>query len=147
VGKITKHNFLGEVSFTTKKKTTAEVVAAEDVQLLVLTRDMIEKLSLDYPRINQGLNGILAKEMSRKLNAHKNVNGKWTQGGGKSRGVTIFGGNKGGGGEGGRKNRGMTMFGSAKKLSMSFKGKNGNKNSGGGGRGEETLPVVVGGDK
>jgi len=53
----------------------------------------------------------------------------------------------GGGGEGGRKNRGMTMFGSAKKLSMSFKGKNGNKNSGGGGRGEETLPVVVGGDK
>ncbi len=66
--RLPEGNFVGEVAFVLKRKTSATTVAPEGVRYIEWDSDKLHKLSAKRPALGNALNALLTRDLAKKLN-------------------------------------------------------------------------------
>ncbi|TRD12761.1 cyclic nucleotide-binding domain-containing protein [Erythrobacter insulae] len=67
--RLPEGNFVGEVAFVLKRKTTATTIAPKGVRFVEWDSAALRKLSERHPNLGNGLNALLTRDLARKIGA------------------------------------------------------------------------------
>ncbi|AOL22458.1 hypothetical protein Ga0102493_111430 [Erythrobacter litoralis] len=67
--RLPEGNFVGEIAFVLKRKTTATTVAPQGVRYVEWDADALRKVGRRYPNLGNALNALLTRDLARKLGA------------------------------------------------------------------------------
>ncbi|MEE4204652.1 MAG: cyclic nucleotide-binding domain-containing protein [Erythrobacter sp.] len=67
--RLPQDNFVGEIAFVLKRKTTATTVAPQGVRYVEWDADALRRLGNRYPNLGNALNALLTRDLARKLTA------------------------------------------------------------------------------
>lgn len=67
--RLPEGNFVGEIAFVLKRKTTATTVAPRGVRFVEWDSDALRRLGRRYPNLGNALNALLTRDLARKLGA------------------------------------------------------------------------------
>nr|WP_298925380.1 cyclic nucleotide-binding domain-containing protein [uncultured Erythrobacter sp.] len=67
--RLPEGNFVGEVAFVLKRKTTATTIAPKGVRFVEWDSTVLRKLSDKYPALGNALNALLTRDLARKIGA------------------------------------------------------------------------------
>lgn len=67
--RLPEGNFVGEVAFVLKRKTTATTIAPLGVRFVEWDSKALRKLSDKYPNLGNALNALLTRDLARKISA------------------------------------------------------------------------------
>ncbi|KPP94364.1 hypothetical protein SAMN04515621_1731 [Erythrobacter sp. HL-111] len=67
--RLPQDNFVGEIAFVLKRKTTATTVAPPGVRYVEWDADALRRLGRRHPNLGNALNALLTRDLARKLTA------------------------------------------------------------------------------
>ncbi|MCK0127234.1 cyclic nucleotide-binding domain-containing protein [Erythrobacter sp. F6033] len=67
--RLPEGNFVGEVAFVLRRKTTATTIAPRGVRFVEWDSKALRKLSDKYPNLGNALNALLTRDLARKIGA------------------------------------------------------------------------------